>query len=136
MVELDPASADPREAALDDVFGALADPTRRAILRRLTAGDASVGELAAPFEMSFAAVSKHVGVLERAGLVVRESRGRERRCHLDPRPLEAVSDWANHSRAFWNERLDALDALLRQRSAAPKTGAQARKASKRGGAHR
>jgi DNA-binding transcriptional ArsR family regulator len=87
---------------LDRVFSALADPTRREILARLRAGDASVGEVAAPFEMSLAAVSKHLDVLERAGLVHREARGRERRCHLDARPLRDAADWADaYRRLSW-----------------------------------
>jgi len=123
--------SEPASGPLDQVFGALADPTRRAILRRLAEGDASVGELAAPFDMSFAAVSKHVGVLERAGLLIRETRGRERRCHLDARPLAAATDWTGHYRAFWEERLDALEELLRERGEPaqtprrPKSGSRA-----------
>lgn len=99
-------------ASLDRTFGALAHPARRAILARLRAGDASVSELAAPFDMSLAAVSKHLDVLERAGLVRRESRGRERRCHLDARPLRRATDWTGAYRASWEARLDALAALL------------------------
>lgn len=96
------------EAQLDKVFSALADPTRRAILGRLRGGDASVGEIAEPFDMSLAAVSKHLDVLERAGLLSREARGRERRCHLDARPLRAATGWTSDYARFWEERLDAL----------------------------
>ena len=78
---------------MDRVFGALSDPTRRAILGRLRQGEASVSELADPFPMSLAAVSKHLDVLERAGLVRREPHGRERRCHLQAGPLQAAADW-------------------------------------------
>ncbi len=97
-------------ADLDGVFAALADPTRRAILARLRERDASVSELAEPFDMTLAGVSKHLDVLERVGLVHRVARGRERRCHLDPRPLRAVAAWAADYRAFREGRLDALEA--------------------------
>ncbi len=97
---------------LSEVFGALADPTRRAILARLALGETSVGELAEPFEMSLPAVSKHLGVLETAGLVQREKQGRVRRCQLDGRPLEAVADWIEHYRQFWETRLDSLARYL------------------------
>ena len=102
--------------SLDQVFAALADPTRRAILGRLRMGDASVGEIAAPFEISFAAVSKHLHVLERAGLVSREAVGRQRRCRLEARAMEAAADWTQSYRAFWEGRLDALEAHLADRS--------------------
>ena len=104
---------------LDRTFSALADPTRRALLARLTGGDASVGELAAPFDMSLAAVSKHLQVLERAGLIRREARGRERRCHLEAAPLRAASNWTEHYRGFWERRLDALEAHLRAKRRRP-----------------
>jgi DNA-binding transcriptional ArsR family regulator len=97
---------------LDEVFGALADPTRRAILARLTKGDALVTELAEPFDISLSAVSKHVRVLERAGLVHRTVVGREHRCALSPRPLRAAADWVEHYRAFWETRLDALEQFI------------------------
>jgi len=101
-----------QNSQLDEVFGALADPTRRAILSRLTKGDALVTELAEPFEMSLSAVSKHVRVLERAGLVNRTVVGREHRCALSPRPLRAAADWVEHYRAFWETRLDALEQFI------------------------
>ena len=101
-----------RDSQLDEVFGALADPTRRAILARLSKGDALVTEIAAPFEISLAAVSKHVRVLERAGLVHRTVVGREHRCALSPRPLRAAADWVEHYRAFWETRLDALEQFI------------------------
>ncbi len=97
---------------LSEVFGALADPTRRAILARLALGETSVGELAEPFEMSLPAVSKHLGVLETAGLVQREKRGRVRRCQLDGRPLEAAATWIEPYRQFWETRLDSLARYL------------------------
>ncbi|WP_119731734.1 ArsR/SmtB family transcription factor [Thermomonospora amylolytica] len=98
---------------LDATFAALADPTRRAILARLARdGEATVTELAAPFAMSQPAVSKHLKVLERAGLVTRGRNGRRRPCRLDPRPLQEVTDWLAEYRRFWEERYRALDALL------------------------
>ena len=97
---------------LDRTFGALADPTRRAILARLAAGEASVTELAEPFEMSLPAVSKHLKVLERAGLV---ARGRERQwrpARLEARPLKEVAEWTQAYRRFWEESYDRLDEYL------------------------
>lgn len=96
------------------IFAALADPTRRAILARLSQGEASVTELAEPFAMSLPAISKHLKVLERAGLI---SRGREaqwRPCRLEAEPLKDVSDWLNRYRQFWDESLDRLDDYLQQ----------------------
>ncbi len=104
------------DQALDLTFSALGDSTRRAILARLTLGDASVGELAAPFEMSLPAVSKHLKVLERAGLLARDRQGRVHRCRLDPEPMRQADDWIGHYRRFWEERLDALDEYLQQLS--------------------
>jgi len=100
------------DSELNEVFGALADPTRRAILARLSKGDARVTEIAEPFEISLAAVSKHLRVLERAGLVHRTVVGREHRCALSPRPLRAAADWVEHYRAFWETRLDALEQFI------------------------
>ena len=97
---------------LDRTFGALADPTRRAILGRLAKGEASVTELAEPFEMSLPAVSKHLKVLERAGLV---SRGRERQwrpARLRATPIREVAEWTDRYRRFWDERYDRLDEYL------------------------
>ena len=94
-------------------FSALADPTRRAILARLASGECSVTELAEPFDMSLPAVSKHLGVLERAGLI---SRGREaqwRPCRIEAAPLKDVADWAERYRAIWEQRLDRLDSYLK-----------------------
>jgi DNA-binding transcriptional ArsR family regulator len=108
-MRLEPATSDP----LSSTFAALADPTRRAILARLIEGHASVTELAEPFEMSLPAVSKHLKVLERAGLI---SRGREaqwRPCRLTANPLKDVSDWVEHYRRFWAQSLDRLDDYLR-----------------------
>jgi DNA-binding transcriptional ArsR family regulator len=102
-------------AALDRTFAALSDPTRRAILARLCAGSATVGELAEPFPISLNAVSKHLRVLERAGLLRREVRGREHHCCLEAGPLQGASEWTQRYRAFWEARLDALAALLEGR---------------------
>ena len=98
---------------LDAVFRALADPTRRAMLRSLARRPCSVGELAEPFEISLAAASKHIKALERAGLVHREVQGRTHLCRLDARPMHAGMEWMRHYERFWSQRLDVLDALLR-----------------------
>ena len=105
---------------LSATFGALADPTRRAILARLAQGDAQVGELAAPFEMSLPAVSKHLGVLEDAGLIVRAREGRVRRCHLRPETLRAAADWIEFYRRFWEGQFDALAEYLENEANEPK----------------
>jgi DNA-binding transcriptional ArsR family regulator len=97
---------------LDGVFQALADPTRRAMLARLTEGERSIGELAAPFEMSLAAASKHIKTLERAGLVRRDVRGRTHICALEPAPLALADAWLRNYSRFWGARLDALESLL------------------------
>ena len=102
------------EDRLSTTLSALADPTRRAILARLALGDASVGELAEPFEMSLPAVSKHLKVLERAGLI---SRGREaqwRPCRLEAAPLKDVNNWLDGYRRFWEQKFDRLDAYLQE----------------------
>ena len=100
------------EYKLDRVYGAIADPTRRAILAFLATGDANVGSLVDRFPISFNGVSKHVKVLERAGLVERTIQGREHWLHLNARPLGAAARWLEHYRAFWNTRLDALESFL------------------------
>jgi DNA-binding transcriptional ArsR family regulator len=97
---------------LDLVFGALADPTRRAILARLAAGDASVTELGAPFAISQPAVSRHLKVLERAGLVSRSRRSTVRLSHLEAEPLRAAEAWIARYREFWDESFDRLDDVL------------------------
>lgn len=97
---------------LDAVFSALADPTRRAMLRTLAAGERSVGDLAAPFDMSFAGASKHVKALENAGLVRRTVRGRTHMCSLNAMPMHGALEWLRHYEKFWNERLDALEREL------------------------
>jgi DNA-binding transcriptional ArsR family regulator len=97
---------------LSAVFGALADPTRRAILARLTAGDATVGELSAPFQVSQPAISRHLKVLEEAGLISRRRRATARYSHLEAEPLRAATTWLAGYREFWEESHDRLDALL------------------------
>jgi DNA-binding transcriptional ArsR family regulator len=100
------------EEQLSRTFAALADPTRRQILARLAGGEASVGELAAPFDMSFAAVSKHLRVLEGAGLVTRGREAQYRPARLEARPLAAASRWINDYARFWSDSLDSLDTYL------------------------
>ncbi len=97
---------------LDNVFAALADPTRRAILARLTEGDLTVGELAAPFSMSQPAVSKHLKVLEQAGLISRSRRATARLSHLEAEPLREASEWLARYQAYWDRRYQQLDDLL------------------------
>jgi DNA-binding transcriptional ArsR family regulator len=101
--------------SLDRVLAAISDPTRRAILDRLTRGPARVTDVAVPFAMSLAAVSKHVRMLERAGLVRRARRGREHTLTLDARPLRQVVRWTLRYEQFWNERLDRLEAFFAQK---------------------
>jgi DNA-binding transcriptional ArsR family regulator len=117
-------SASAREQRLTRTFAAVSDPTRRAILARLRSGGATISELAAPHDVSFAAVSKHVQVLERAGLVAREVVGREHRLTLVAAPLHEASDWTLDYRAFWETRLDALEAMLRAPTAKPRRPAR------------
>jgi DNA-binding transcriptional ArsR family regulator len=105
--------------SLDTIFHALGDATRRAMLGELAAGARSVGELAEPFAMSLAAASKHIKMLERAGLVRREVRGRTHMCSLDPAPLMSADQWLGIYRRFWISQLDTLEALLRAEDAAP-----------------
>lgn len=101
--------------SLDTTYGALAHPVRRTMVERLRAGDARVTELANGLTISLAAASKHIRVLEAAGLVVRTIKGRDHHLALRDEPLEAASSWIQTNRAFWQERLDALDALLETR---------------------
>jgi DNA-binding transcriptional ArsR family regulator len=102
------------EAQLDETFAALANTTRRAILARLADGDATVNELAEPFAMTLPAISKHIKVLERAGLVVRGRRAQYRPCALDAAPLEEVSTWAEQYRPIWEARFDRMDDYITQ----------------------
>jgi DNA-binding transcriptional ArsR family regulator len=108
----DSRTAGATPATLDAVFGALADPTRRAIVERLTEGEAATSELAEPFEASLPAVLKHLRVLEDAGLLMTRKEGRVRRCRLVPDPLGDAISWMAHYGAFWEQRLDSLEALL------------------------
>lgn len=97
---------------LSTTFSALADPTRRAILARLASGEASVTELAEPFEMSLPAISKHLKVLERAGLIARGREAQWRPCRLEAGPLKEVAEWTDHYRRFWEQSFDRLDSYL------------------------
>jgi DNA-binding transcriptional ArsR family regulator len=108
-------------SALDATFTALADPTRRAIVTRLALGDATVNELAEPFDMSLPAVSKHLKVLERSGLISRSRHAQYRPCHLEREALDVAADWIEENRRIWSERFDKLDRHLRdiQRPAKP-----------------
>jgi DNA-binding transcriptional ArsR family regulator len=110
--------------ALSRTFAALADPTRRAILDRLVAGDATVNEIAKPFEISLQAVSKHLKVLEAAGLVTKDRDGQHRRCHAEGTSLDPAIDWLDERRQEWEDRLDRLGDHLRQlqRSASTSSG--------------
>jgi DNA-binding transcriptional ArsR family regulator len=98
--------------SLSTTFAALADPTRRAILAKLATGEASVTELAEPFAMSLPAVSKHLKVLERAGLIARSREAQSRPCQIEARPLKDAADWIEHYRQFWSESFDRLDEYL------------------------
>ncbi|MGH8688883.1 MAG: ArsR/SmtB family transcription factor [Burkholderiales bacterium] len=102
---------------LDDTLVALADETRRSILQRLAAGDARVTEIAAPYDISLNSVSKHIRILERAGLVRRRVAGRDHFLSLDPKPMDDISAWMQRERAAWTARLDRLEAALRAEDA-------------------
>jgi DNA-binding transcriptional ArsR family regulator len=102
------------QPTLNQTFAALADPTRRAILARLASGEASVSELADPFDMSLPAISKHLKVLERAGLISRGRDAQFRPCRLEPRALKAASDWLESYRIFWEQSLDHLEDYLKE----------------------
>lgn len=101
------------EDRLSETFAALANSTRRAILARLAQGDSNVGDLAEPFDLTLPAISKHLKVLERAGIIVRGRRAQFRPCSLDPRPLEEISNWAEQYRPVWQARFDRLDDYIR-----------------------
>jgi DNA-binding transcriptional ArsR family regulator len=116
---------------LSSTFQALADPTRRAILSRLSQGEASVTELAAPFSMSMPAISKHLKVLERANLISRGKEAQWRPCKLEAAPLEAASNWVEQYRAMWEARFDRLDAYLKEVQAKEKKAARPRTADER-----
>lgn len=105
---------------LSTTFAALADPTRRAILARLAQGETSVGDLSQPFDMSAPAISRHLRVLEGAGLITRRPQGQLRICTLEPDALKAASDWVERYRVFWEGSLDRLDALLAEEATGEK----------------
>jgi DNA-binding transcriptional ArsR family regulator len=117
-------------ATLDTTFAALADPTRRAILARLATGEASVMELAAPFDMSLPAISKHLKVLERAGLIARGRDAQRRPCRLRAAPLEDVAAWTGGFRRFWEESFDRLDEHLQRMQEKEQRHARSRKPRK------
>jgi len=98
----------------DRTFGALAHPIRRGILARLATGEATVAELAKPFKVSAPAISKHVRILEEAGLLSRRKLGREHRCRLEAKRMQGAERWLEHQRRLWNERLDALERSLKE----------------------
>jgi DNA-binding transcriptional ArsR family regulator len=111
-MESTPTTTLAHEERLTETFAALASPTRRAILARLAIGEATVNELAEPFEMKLPAISKHLKVLERAGLITRGQRAQYRPCALDPRPLAQVATWAEQYRTIWDARFDQMDDYL------------------------
>jgi DNA-binding transcriptional ArsR family regulator len=104
----------PASPTIDVTFAALGDPTRRAIVERLASGDATVLELAAPFEISLPAISRHLKVLEQAGLITRGRDAQRRPCRLRPEALQQVTAWAEHTKRAWEERFDRLDEYLRE----------------------
>jgi DNA-binding transcriptional ArsR family regulator len=116
---------------LSATFAALADPTRRAILARLASGETSVTELAEPFDMSLPAVSKHLKVLERAGLILRGREAQWRPCRIEPRALKEVDDWLERYRRFWEQSFDRLDDYLRELQAKEKKDGRKSKAKRR-----
>ncbi|HSP33093.1 MAG TPA: metalloregulator ArsR/SmtB family transcription factor [Thermoanaerobaculia bacterium] len=118
------------EDQLSLTFAALADPTRRAILERLASGERSVSELAEPFDMSLPAISKHLKVLERAGLIVRSRDAQWRPCHLDAAPLKDVADWVSEYKKFWEESFDRLDEYLHELQKKEKKNARNHKRKK------
>ena len=120
MVELQT----PEPPLLNAIFHALGDATRRRMLRELSDGERTVGELAAPFDISLAAASKHIKALERAGLIRREVRGRKHLCRLDPGPLATAHEWLGFYERFWHGRLDVLERLLREETSPGASGAQ------------
>jgi|EndMetStandDraft_3_1072993.scaffolds.fasta_scaffold333495_1 DNA-binding transcriptional ArsR family regulator len=116
---------------LSATFAALADPTRRAILARLASGETSVTELAEPFDMSLPAVSKHLKVLERAGLILRGREAQWRPCRIEPRALKEVDEWLERYRRFWEQSFDRLDDYLRELQAKEKKDGRKSKARRR-----
>src|SRR6201997_2894598 len=128
MIEIEARKdAASRTARLDAVFAALADPTRRAIIERLTRSEARVTEVAEPFRMSLNAVSKHIRVLEASGVVERHRRGRDHILSINTRSLDEVDGWIERMRRYWGERLDALERLLHDLNKDQKLGSKDRK---------
>ena len=111
-----------RSSELDHIFAALADPTRRAILQALARRPATINEIAKPFSVSLNAISKHVMVLERAGLLRREIKGREHHCWIEPQPLRQANEWLERYQRFWEQRLDALELYVAKKFKASKKG--------------
>jgi DNA-binding transcriptional ArsR family regulator len=110
------------EDRLSETFSALSNATRRAILARLVQGESNVGDLAEPFDLTLPAISKHLKVLERAGLITRTQRAQFRPCSLDPRPLKEISSWAEQYRPVWEARFDRLDDYIRDLTQRERTG--------------
>ena len=128
MTEIEPRKdTAARSARLDAVFAALADPTRRAIIERLSRHEARVTEVAEPFPMSLNAVSKHIRVLEASGLIERHKKGREHFLSINARSLDEVDGWIERTRRYWDQRLDAMESLLDELEAGPKSGPKDRK---------
>jgi DNA-binding transcriptional ArsR family regulator len=115
---------------LDDTLIALADETRRGILKRLASGEARVTEVAAPFDISLNSVSKHIRLLERAGLVRRRVAGRDHFLSLEPKPFDELTEWMQKTREFWNSRLDVLEAALRAEDAIDKAKSSSKRKPK------
>jgi DNA-binding transcriptional ArsR family regulator len=107
---------------LDHIFGALSDATRRAIVMRLCEGEASVGELAKPFEMALPSLMKHIRILESSGLVASEKHGRVRTCRIQPKAIASAEHWMAHQRAIWESRLDRLDTYVNELKSNSKKG--------------
>src|SRR5947209_1258404 len=120
LVLADPRAADPAEGGLDLVFAALADPVRRAILARLDGADLLVSELAAPFDISLQAVSRHIHVLVRAGLIAQQRSGRISRCRLDAGPIFAAAVWLNRYSKYWQTQFDTLAGWLIEADKSPR----------------
>jgi DNA-binding transcriptional ArsR family regulator len=118
-------------SGLDATFAALSDATRRGILARLASGEASVSELAAPYDMSLPAVSKHLRVLESAGLLTRSKEGRVQRCRLAAEPMRSAADWIEHYRRFWEAQFDSLHKFLEESASEEKKTWPKRKKSRR-----
>jgi DNA-binding transcriptional ArsR family regulator len=128
MIEIEARNqAASRTARLDAVFAALADPTRRAIIERLSRREARVTEVAEPFHMSLNAVSKHIRVLEASGVVERRRKGRDHILSINTRSLDEVDGWIGRTRGYWEERLDAMERLLRELKNDRKSGRKGRK---------